>query len=402
MHQVVDYWASQRATMRQGFIANCISAVTSLVAGVTLAGMGARIEAVQGLFVLIPVSIGMRGNIFGALAARLGSSIHSGLFEVTRERRGLLYQNVVASAVLTVSTSAAIGLLARSIAGLLGVATAPTWDFILVAMVGGVLSSALVLAFTVYLSVTSYRRGWDLDSVGAVMITTVGDAVTLPCLLAASYLAGIHHVTVLLGIVALAAGVASLWAGWTTPLAATRRIVRESFPVLTLAIVLDVLAGAVVEPRMARLLTVPAFLLLLPGFLARTGALGSILAARLGSKLHLGAVSARARPEAAALLDASIVFAQGVTVYGLTALLTLGLSGILGYASPGAVTFFGVTMGGGLVATLVASLIGYYAAIVSYRFGLDPDNYTIPIVTSGMDLLGIICLVAALVAFGVV
>jgi mgtE-like transporter len=178
--------------------------------------------------------------------------------------------------------------------------------------------------------------------------------------------------------------------------------VRESFPVLTLAIVLDVLAGAVVEPRMARLLTVPAFLLLLPGFLARTGALGSILAARLGSKLHLGAVSARARPEAAALLDASIVFAQGVTVYGLTALLTLGLSGVLGYASPGAVTFFGVTMGGGLVATLVASLIGYYAAIVSYRFGLDPDNYTIPIVTSGMDLLGIICLVAALVAFGVV
>jgi mgtE-like transporter len=101
------------------------------------------------------------------------------------------------------------------------------------------------------------------------------------------------------------------------------------------------------------------------------------------------------------VLDASIVLLQGVSVYALTALLTLGLSEVLGYAYPGALRFVAVTMVGGLLATLVASAIGYYAAIVSYRFGLDPDNYTIPIVTSGMDLLGIICLVAALVAFGV-
>jgi mgtE-like transporter len=401
MHQVVDYWASQRATMRQGFVANCISAVTSLVAGVTLAGMGARIEAVEGLFVLVLVSIGMRGNIFGALAARLGSSIHSGLFDVSRDRRGLLYQNILAAALLTLSTSAAMGVLARSIASLLGIATVSVWDLILVAMVGGVLSSAFVLAFTVSLSVTSFRRGWDLDSVGAVMITTVGDAVTLPCLLAASYLAGRGYVTVGLGAVALLAGIAALWAGCRSALAVTRRIVRESFPVLALAIVLDILAGAVVEPRVERLLSLPSLLLLLPGFLARTGALGSILAARLGSKLHLGAVTATARPGAAAVLDASIVLLQGVSVYALTALLTLGLSEVLGYAYPGALRFVAVTMVGGLLATLVASAIGYYAAIVSYRFGLDPDNYTIPIVTSGMDLLGIICLVAALVAFGV-
>jgi mgtE-like transporter len=54
-----------------------------------------------------------------------------------------------------------------------------------------------------------------------------------------------------------------------------------------------------------------------------------------------------------------------------------------------------------MMATLVASVIGYYAAITTYRFGLDPDNHTIPLVTSGMDLLGVICLVIALVLFGV-
>jgi mgtE-like transporter len=58
-------------------------------------------------------------------------------------------------------------------------------------------------------------------------------------------------------------------------------------------------------------------------------------------------------------------------------------------------------MVGGMIATVVASLIGYYAAALTFRFGLDPDNHTIPLVTSGMDLLGIICLVSALVLFGV-
>jgi mgtE-like transporter len=74
---------------------------------------------------------------------------------------------------------------------------------------------------------------------------------------------------------------------------------------------------------------------------------------------------------------------------------------VIGAAHPGALIFLGTVLVGGMMATLVASVIGYYAAITTYRFGLDPDNHTIPLVTSGMDLLGVICLVIALVLFGV-
>ncbi|MEA2453079.1 MAG: hypothetical protein QOG04_1789, partial [Actinomycetota bacterium] len=59
--QVVDYWASERRTVRQGFAANLVSALTSLLAGLVLASMSDRLEDVQGFFILIPVSIGMRG-----------------------------------------------------------------------------------------------------------------------------------------------------------------------------------------------------------------------------------------------------------------------------------------------------------------------------------------------------
>jgi mgtE-like transporter len=311
-------------------------------------------------------------------------------------------QNIYAATLLTVGTSVTMGVLARSIAALLGLHTVSVWDFIVVALVGGLLSSVVVLAVTVYLSVVSFRRDWDLDSVGAPLITAIGDVVTLPCLLLASYLVGIDIVTPVAGGLALAAAVVAIVYGWTWVAPVARRIVRESFPVLCLAIILDVLAGTVVEPRIEGVFDpYPALLIIIPGFLENTGALGSILAARLGSKLHLGAVSPRARPEPAALLDGSIVLALGLTVYSITAITTLGLAEVINAAYPGVLRFIGVTMLGGVLATLVASVIGYYAAITTYRFRFDPDNHTIPLVTSGMDLLGVICLVIALVVLGV-
>lgn len=400
--QVADYWYSERITMRQAFIAVAIASLTSLLAGLVLAGMHERVRLIQGLFVLIPVSIGMRGNIFGALAARLGTSIHSGLFTLTSERSGILFQNVYAATLLTVGTSVAMGVLARAIAALLGLQTMSLWDFITVSIVGGLLSSAVVLAVTVYLSATSFRRGWDLDAVGAPLITAIGDVVTLPCLLLASYLVAIEIVTPAIGGAASAAAIFALFKGWTTDRATTRRVVRESFPILLIAIVLDVLAGTVVEPRVEPVfLPFPALLMIIPGFLENTGALGGILAARLGSKLHLGAITPRARPDAAALLDASIVIVLGLTVYGLTALTTLPIAELLGFDYPGVLRFIAIVMTGGMLATFVAAFLGYYAATVTFRFGFDPDNHTIPLVTSGMDLLGVICLVASLVLYGV-
>jgi mgtE-like transporter len=373
-----------------------------MVAGLTLAGMETRITNVRGLFVLIPVSIGMRGAIFGALSARLGTSIHTGLFEVSRDRAGLLRQNIQAATLLTVATSVTMGILARAIAGLLGIETVSVWDFIAIALIGGVLSSAIVLGVTVLLSIQSFQRNWDLDSVGAPLITAVGDVVTLPFLFLASYIVEFRHVTVVVAVLGTVAGLAALARGWSSGMTMTRRVVRESFPVLCIAIVLDVLAGAVVEPRLDNVFTpYPALLIVIPGFLELTGALGGILAARLGSKLHLGAVRARTVPDPVALLDGSIVLALGATVYVVMACATFVLALVIGAAHPGAFTFFGAILLGGLLATIVASLIGYYAATTTYRFGFDPDNHTIPLVTSGMDLLGIICLVGALAVFGV-
>jgi mgtE-like transporter len=55
----------------------------------------------------------------------------------------------------------------------------------------------------------------------------------------------------------------------------------------------------------------------------------------------------------------------------------------------------------GVAATTGAILVAVGTALVSYRVGLDPDNYGIPMVTSSLDLLGAGALITALAALGV-
>ena len=58
-------------------------------------------------------------------------------------------------------------------------------------------------------------------------------------------------------------------------------------------------------------------------------------------------------------------------------------------------------MGGGLLATVCVVVVAYYTTIVAVRFGLDPDTYGIPMVTSTLDFVGAFTLILAIVALGV-
>ena len=60
----------------------------------------------------------------------------------------------------------------------------------------------------------------------------------------------------------------------------------------------------------------------------------------------------------------------------------------------------GVSLLAGFLATTAAVVVGFYAAVATYRFGLDPDNHGVPIVTSSLDLLGALSLILAIVILG--
>ena len=396
-----DYLRSERRTLRQGFAALLGGTVTALVAGVTLASITSTLNRLPGLLILIPAILGMRGTIFGAMGARLGTATHAGLFEVTRDRAGILYQNVYVAIVSTLFSSLYLAALAKLSALAFGLRSIPFFDLVTIAVVGGILDSAIILALTVGLSILSYRRGYDLDTVATPLITAAADMITIPTLYLATLLTTLRTFSTGLGIAGVFLCIYAMMHGLRTDLPLARRVLVEMTPTIILTPVLDILAGTIVESRLERFVAFPGLLVLVPPFVADAGSLGGILSSRLSSKLQLGVISPRGRPEGPALLDGSLTSAFGVVAFALVGSLGLAFSILAGQDHPGAGVMIGGTLIAGLMATAIAVFCGYYIAVLTTRFRLDPDNHSVPVITSVMDLAGTICFLSVLTLLGV-
>src|SRR5437763_14219919 len=174
---------SDAATVRQGLAALLVSSGGDLLAGLTLGSITHTLEALPGLLVLVPAAIGMRGNIFGALGSRLGTSIHAGTFSLSRRTETIVGQNIVASMALSLSISFALAILAKAVAVGFGLPhTISVSYFVVISIVGGAISSVFVLVLTIGVAAGSVRFGWDMDNVAAPLVTAAGDMVTLPSL----------------------------------------------------------------------------------------------------------------------------------------------------------------------------------------------------------------------------
>ena len=387
---------------RDSLVALTIAAVTSLVAGVTLALTTDTLEELPGLLLLVPAALAVKGNIFGALGSRLGTSIHAGTFRLSGRLDTVVGANVAAALLLSLVIAVAIALLAKGVAIVFSISpTMSVADFVVVSTVGGVLASVLILAITLLLASGSVRFGWDLDNVVSPLVTATSDVVSLPALVLAASLARVDGVTPIVAAALVVVAVGGLVWGLATQAGLLRGIVRESVPILVFAGLLDLIAGITIEKRLEDFLEFPVLLVLLPGFLGTAGALGGVLSSRLATKLHLGLIEPGPIPRGSAGGEIAMIFSLSLPVFVIAGLVAEVGGIVADQASPGLVDLVLVAVIGGVAATACVVAVAYYATVVAVRFGLDPDTYGIPLVTSTLDFVGAFTLILAIVAVGV-
>jgi len=392
---------SDVAGIRAGFFALLISSGGDLVTGLTLASITNTLTTLPGLFILIPAAIGMRGNIFGALGSRLGTQIHAGTFRLSSRVDTPFGQNIGAAIVLSLSISAALAVLAKVVsAALVSTPTISLADFMVISVIGAIISSVVVGVLTVAVAAYCANRNLDLDNVAAPIVTAAGDIATLPSLFLATYLVGFRFVTPLIAVLCAALAVVSLLYAARSGLPILRRIVYESLPVLVLAGVVDLLAGITIEKRLEAFVAFPALFVLVPAFLEDSGSLGAILAARVSTKLHLGTLEPGRGAWRAAVDDVMLTYVYAIPVFVFLGISSIIVAHVADKASPGALDMMGVALLAGFMATTAAVVVGFYAAVATYRFGLDPDNHGVPMVTSSLDLLGALSLILAIIILG--
>jgi mgtE-like transporter len=392
---------SGAAVAGQGLVALGVNSTTSFVAGGILGSITSTFDRFPGLLVLVPAAIGLRGNIFGSFGNRISTAMHTGTFRISARRDSVLGQNVLAAVVLTASMSLILAIVAAVVSVAFDLSgTVHVADLATISIAGGVSASVLVLVAALGLAVGAVRYGWDLDTVTAPLVSTLGDVLTLPALWLATYLIGIHLVSGPVGAVLIAGSVTMLVLVVRSRLDQLQRIVRESLPILTIAGTISATAGIVLEKRLEAFSALPALLMLVPAQLSSAGALGGILSGRLVSKLALGLTQPVAVPDREARRDIALVATLALPVYAFNALGAQATATLLGEPGPGLGRLLGVSMLGGLVAVVFVVAVAYYGALAAERLGVDPDSYGIPLVSSSVDLVGAFALVAAMTAFG--
>tara|TARA_Y100001949_G_scaffold40560_1_gene32890 strand:+ start:142 stop:1356 length:1215 start_codon:yes stop_codon:yes gene_type:complete len=394
--------AAPSADVRQRIVALAIGVVAASAGGLVLATAEGTLADLPGLLLLVPGAIALRGNVFGAMGSRLGTAVHAGTFRLSARPDGVVGQNLLGAAALSLVLSAVLGLMARGTAIAFGVTPTMTLaDFVVVSTLGGLLASVFVGAVTLGLAAGSIRFDWDLDNVLAPLVSTLGDLATVPALVVAAGLADRSGLTDALGGSLGLVAVVVLVVAWRSPLVDVRRIVRQSLPVLVAAGVLDLIAGVTVERRLDDLLAAEAMLVLLPAFLGTAGALGGILSSRLSTQFHLGLDDATPLPTRSSLREFRSLALLALPVFACCAVIAQWASVATGQTTPGLGDLLAVVMIAGLVATVLVIVVAYYTTMAAYRFGLDPDTYGIPVVMSSLDLVGASTLILAMVAVGV-
>lgn len=403
---VKTFFSNNKTVFTLGFTALLISSLGDIMAGVTLGFMTDTLELLPGLMILIPAAIGMRGNIFGALGSRLGTSMHVGTFEISLRKGSILRQNMEASLILTMMVSFLMGFLAKVVSTALGVNSISMQQFIFISVFGGVLAGLVLLVVNVIVANLGFRRNWDIDNISAPLLTAAGDIVTLPML----FLAGIlvlnwngdlaHLFYDIMMVAFFIITVYLIYEALYRRDEETKRIFVQSSPVLVICILLDLGAGLTIEDQISHLVAYPALLVLIPLFLQNCNALGGILTSRMSSLLHMGIMLPGKVPGKVSYENFAIIYIFALWVFTFVSIATHFVCVALGLASPGLLIMITLGLVAGLATVTVLNFLSYYVAVTTFMFSLDPDDHSIPITSSAIDFIGSLALMAAIVMLG--
>lgn len=183
-----------------------------------------------------------------------------------------------------------------------------------------------------------------------------------------------------------------------------RTIVKNSIPVLILTAIISIASGQMLNYNRELLVSsFPVLLVMIPPLIKVGGDTGSILGARLSSALHLGLIDSNLKRSP--VIDNSIIasFVIGITTCILLGVVVWVIQIILSINSNiGLLAIIAISTIAGAIQMLIMFSTTILIALFSHKFGMDPDDTVIPIITTSGDFFGILCIFLVINLVGLV
>ncbi|AEH25078.1 magnesium transporter [Pyrococcus yayanosii] len=327
------------------------------------------------ILVILPGLMGLRGNIFGALASRFATMLHLGEMTPTLRDENVT-KNILISLLLSLLPVTILWLV-----GVLKVGNANVAVAVFLIVSASTIFASLIIGYSTALAtLIPFRKGADPDAVAAPLVTTIGDLVTVPLLVAFMIL--YERSTGFFGGLFLA-GLALVLLLWRHSRIG-RDDIRTFFEVMGVVAILALVSsitGSLLQSYSDVIGATVIFSVMYIPILAATGNFGSIIGAKTSTRLHLGEIEG--------LFNRDVLLE--ISVYTLLA----GLIGLLANVIAIGVVRSALKETVGLVSKFLifypllvfgVMWMAYFMALWFERLGLDPDNATVPAITTLADV----------------
>jgi mgtE-like transporter len=376
--------------------------LVGVAAGAIIASFSGLFKLAPWVILVYPSVVSARGVIGGLFCGRLSTALHLGTMQPgflgNTKSFYLLFRAIV---VLTLEASLGMSLFALLFgSAFLGVASSDFVSILMVTVATMALALIVVSPLTIAVSVAAFKRGLDPDIILYPIESTVSDFfITLIYVFVVSMflqfgMAGKATVTLIALVLVVLSAYCLLRSMKETEFL---RTVKESFLTLVFVAFIVNVTGSTLGKISEIVGESREIYTVYPALIDTMGDVGAVVGSTATTKLALGALQpsfSSIRNHATEICGAW--FASSI-MYFIYAFLSLIIQGQLSQHS--LFMFAARVLTTNVIAGAVIVMISYMVAVLTYRKGLDPDNFVIPIESSLADSITTISLFLVLSLF---
>lgn len=379
--------------------------IFGIAAGTIIAYNTGLFEKAPWAVAIYPPILSARGVIGGLFCGRLGTALHLGTIQArffgNTKTFYLLFHAIV---VMTLEASLLMGLVAILFRGIYaGMSAYLFLDMLCLVVATMTLALLIITPLTITVSFLSFKHGLDPDIVLYPIESTIADFLITTVYISLLSFLLTENMTVRPTMIMLSLFsflIAIYLFNKNKHETEFMKTIKESLlTVLIVSFIINV-AGAtlgkvdeIIRQKEEVYRAYPIYIVY-PALIDTIGDVGSVVGSTATTKLALGTLKPSFTSIKQHLPEVTSAWAASTIMFFIYSLLALTIGEVL--TPLNLIKFTALLLTANVIAAIFIISIAYSIAIITYKRGLDPDNFDIPLESSSADSITTLSLLAAL------
>ena len=375
----------------------CLFDIGGLIAGLTIALQLGIFQLSPWALALYPAVVSVKGVITGLLTGRLSTALHLGtVYPKFFGNTKTFYRLIGALVVLTLATSATISAIAFAFGTLFWGITVADFPAILTVMVATLSLGLLITLITVKFAFISFKRSLDPDTIVYPAISTIADIVITFLYIGVLHLyfsGEIGQWTIIIfGLINVFLVLIILPRNLRE--SEFVKMIKESLPTMLLVAFMVNITGTVLKGISILAGTRREIYTIYPAIIDMMGDVGVVVGSAATTKLALGVLTPSFSSIKNHAKNIFSAWSASLVLFAVLGFLSLALNDI--FSLQGISSLLLILFVSNIIAFSAIAILSYAISILTFKRGLDPDNFVLPVGSCLADCITTIALFVAL------